>query len=221
MKRASKSSNTVENHQKRVQSNTVKNLKLHEIKAPKINSFKMLLNFSFIILLLTSACAQSGSNTKTTSVIEKPDVNIQMAVLSGNLEAVKLHIEAGTDIDEKDAMSGSTPLISAATFGKIDIVKALIDANANLTLKNNDGATALHSAAFFCRVEIVQLLIDAKADKTVKNNFGMTARESVMGPFTEIKPIYEMLQLQLSPIGLQIDLNEIEKTRPVIAMMLQ
>ena len=42
-----------------------------------------------------------------------------------------------------------------------------------------------------------------------------------MGPFADIKPIYEMLQLQLGPIGMKLDLNEIEKTRPVIAMMLQ
>jgi ankyrin repeat protein len=191
------------------------------MQAPTINSFKTLLSLSFIILLITSACAQSGSNTKTKSVAEKPNVNIQMAVLSGNLEAVKLHIEAGTNINEKDAMSGSTPLISAATFGKIDIVKALIDAKADLTIKNNDGATALHSAAFFCRVEIVQLLIDVNADKAAKNNFGMTPRESITVPFADMKSIYEILQLQLSPIGLQIDLNEIEKTRPVIAMMLQ
>jgi len=91
----------------------------------------------------------------------------------------------------------------------------------DLTVKNNDGATALHTAAFFCRVEVVQSLIDAKADKSAKNNFGMTPRESVLGPFAEIKPIYEMLEQQLGPIGLQIDLAEIEKTRPVIAMMLQ
>ena len=134
---------------------------------------------------------------------------------------VKQHIKAGTDINEKDAMSGSTPLISAVTFDKTDIAKALIDAKADLTITNNDGATALHVAAFFCRVEIVQLLIDAKADKTVKNNFGATARETVMGPFADMKPIYEMLQQQLSPLGLQLDLNELEKTRPVIAMMLQ
>jgi ankyrin repeat protein len=118
-------------------------------------------------------------------------------------------------------MSGSTPLISAATFGKTAIAKALIEANADLSIKNNDGATALHTAAFFCRIEIVQLLIDAKADKTVKNNFGATPRESVMGSFAEMKPFYEMLQQQLGPLGLQLDLNEIERTRPVVAMMLQ
>jgi len=229
MKRASKSSNTDQNHQKRVQSNTVKNLKLHEIKAPKINSFKMLLNFSLGILLVTSSCAQSGNsnttksenNSKVTSLVDTPKIDIQTAVLSGNLEAVKLHIAAGTNLDEKDAMSGSTPLITAATFGKTAIVEALIDAKVDLNIKNNDGATALHTAAFFCQVEIVQLLIDAKADKTVKNNFGATPRESVMGSFADMKPIYEMLQQQLSPLGLQIDINEIEKTRPVIAMMLQ
>jgi len=197
------------------------------MKTLKISSMKSLLIISFIILLLTNACAQSGNNTKpdastnTKSVVAKPKINIHMAVLSGNLEVVKQHIEAGTNINEKEAMSGSTPLISAASFGKNDIAKALIDAGADLSIKNNDGATSLHTAAFFCRVEIVQMLIDAKADKTIRNNFGVTPRESVMGSFAEIKPIYEMLQLQLEPIGLQIDLNEIEKTRPVITMMLQ
>ena len=97
----------------------------------------------------------------------------------------------------------------------------LIDAGADLSIKNNDGSTALHTAAFFCEVEIVQMLIDAKADKTLVNNFGATARETVMGPFKDIKPIYEMMQQQLGPMGMQLDLAELEKTRPVIALMLQ
>ena len=187
---------------------------------------KTLFIISFITLLLTNACTQSGkksksnASTNTESVVAKPKMNIHTAVLSGNLEVVKQHIKAQTDINGKDAMSGSTPLISAASFGKKEIAKALIDAGADLAIKNNDGSTALHAAAFFCRIEIVQMLIDAKADKTIRNNFGATPRETVTGPFNEIKPIYEMLQLQLGPIGLQIDLIEIEKTRPVIEMML-
>jgi ankyrin repeat protein len=148
-------------------------------------------------------------------------MDIQAAILSNNLEVVKQHIEAGTDLNKKDAMSGSTPLITAASFGKIKIAQELIDAGVDLTVKNNDGATALHTAAFFGRVEIVQMLIDAKVDKSVRNNFGATARETVMGPFADMKPIYEMLRQQLEPLGMQIDLDEIEKTRPVIAMMLQ
>lgn len=198
-------------------------------KTLKIKSFKNLVHISLILVLFTSACAQSGNNSKAQvvhkgeakSVVEKPEMDIPTAIISGNLEVVKQHIEAGTDINMKDAMSGSTPLITAASFGKTDISKALIDAGADLSIKNNDGSNALHVAAFFCRIEIVQLLIDAGADKTAPNNYGATARESVMGPWDEIKPIYEMVQQQLAPFGLQLDLAEIEKSRPVIAMMLQ
>ncbi|MBT8313869.1 MAG: ankyrin repeat domain-containing protein [Maribacter sp.] len=199
------------------------------MKTIKMNSLKTVVNMSLVLLLFTAACGQSGNkkkaevanNTETEAVIDAPKMDIQAAILSNNIEVVKQHIEAGTDINRKDPMSGSTPLITAASFGKIKIAQALIDAGADLTLKNNDGATALHSAAFFCRVEIVQMLIDAKADKSARNNFGATARESVMGPYAQIKPIYEMLQQQLAPLGMQLDLNEIEKIRPVIAMMLQ
>lgn len=195
----------------------------------RMNSLKFVASCFLLFALLTSSCAQASKNANADSdgssqageTVEKPSIDIHTAVLSGNLEAVRQHIEAGTDINEKDQMSGSTPLISAATFGQVEIAKALIEANADLSLTNNDGATALHTAAFFCRVEVVQLLIDAQADKTVKNNFGATPRESVMGPYADIRPIYEMLQEQLSPIGLQLDLEEIEKKRPVIAMMLQ
>ncbi len=198
-------------------------------KTIKINSLRTLVNMSLVLLLLTSACGQSSkkskddatNTTETKTVVTKPEIDIQAAILSDNAEAVKQHIKAGTDLNKKDPMTGATPLITAASFGKNKIAQALIDAGADLTIKNNDGATALHTAAFFCRVEVVQSLMDAKADKSAKNNFGMTPRESVMGPFAEIKPIYEMLQQQLGPIGLQIDLKEIEKTRPVIAMMLQ
>ncbi len=197
------------------------------MKALKINSMKTLLIISSITLLLTNACMQSGNNSKpdmntnTESVVAKPKMNIHMAVLSGNLEVVKQHIKAGTDINDKDAMTGSTPLISAASFDKLEIAKALIDANADLSLKNSDGATALHSASFFGRIEIVQMLIDAKADKTIRNKFGATPRETVIGDFAEIKPIYEMLIQQLEPLGFVLDMNELEKARPVVAMMLQ
>lgn len=199
------------------------------MKATKINSLKRAINISLIVILLTNACAQSGksanattsNSTATKTAVDQPNVDIHTAVLSGNLEAVKQHIEAGSNINEKDAMSGSTPLISAASFNKPEIAKALIDANADLSVKNNDGSTALHSASFFGRIEIVQLLIDAKADKTIRNNFGATPRETVMGDFADMKPIYEMLKQQLEPFGFALDMNKLEKARPVIAMMLQ
>lgn len=80
-----------------------------------------------------------------------------------------------------------------------------------------------HCTQLLSSVELIlyKMLIDAKADMSLKNNFGATPRESVMGPFEQIKPIYEMLKLQLEPMGLQVDLDYIEKTRPTVASMLQ
>lgn len=174
-----------------------------------------------LLAMSLTSCAGAEKDGNVQSGVDKPKMDIHAAVMSGNLEVVKQHIEAGTDINAKEPFSGSTPLISAATFDKGDIAKALIDAGADLSLKNNDGSTALHAAAFFCRVEIVQMLIDAKADKSLRNKFGATPRETVVGPFEEIKPVYEMLVQQLGHLGLQLDMAELEKTRPVIAMMLQ
>ncbi|MGJ8745108.1 ankyrin repeat domain-containing protein [Polaribacter sp.] len=193
----------------------------------KITSIRIAIQMLFFTLLLTNSCVQSdkkssSKNTaETTKTVTKLDMDIHAAVLTGNLEAVKQHIEAGTDINQKEAMSGSTPLMSAATFNKTEIAKVLINANADLTIKNNDGGTALHTAAFFGRIEIVQLLIDAKADKNIRNNFGATPREIVNTDFAQMKPIYEMLIQQLKPMGFTLDLNELQKARPVVAMMLQ
>ena len=189
------------------------------MKTQKFNIINIL--FIALVIVLLPACTESGKHEESNTGVEKPEMDIQAAVISSDLEVVKQHIEAGTDINQKEPMSGSTPLISAATFGKNDIAQELINAGADLSIKNNDGATALHVAAFFCRVEIVQMLLDANADKTVRNNFGATPRESVMGDFAEIKPIYGMMQEQLGPLGLNLDMAELEKTRPVIAMMLQ
>lgn len=195
------------------------------MKTPKNKPAKQMSYILLIIALCFSACGEQKQKTKDQAMVKTevstPEIPLTQAVVSGNLEAVQQHIEAGTDLNEKDALSGATPLISAITFDKTEIATALIDAGADLEVKNNDGSTALHVAAFFGRVELVQLLIDAKADKTVKNNFGATPRQTVSGPFEDMKPIYEMMQQQLGPIGLELNLAEIEKARPVIAMMLQ
>lgn len=188
--------------------------------ALNIKSLKTLLNIILISTVLT-ACGQSGAQTKEGSEVETPKMELQAAVMSGDLVVVKQHIKAGSDLNAKDAFSGSTPLITAATFGKVDVAKALIDAGADLSVANNDGSNPLHTAAFFGRIEIVQLLIDANADKSLKNNFGATARETVMGPFADMKPIYNMMQQQLEPLGLKLDMEALKKARPVIAMMLQ
>jgi ankyrin repeat protein len=198
------------------------------MKILNINSYKIKIHFLFLLLLIVNACSQSemrsGSNVANAAADNleaKPDINIHTAVISGDLDAVTQHIKAGTDINQKDAISDATPLMTAVTFNKSEIVKALIDAKADLAIQNRDGSTALHTAAFFGRIEIVQLLIDANADKTIKNNFGASPRETVMVDFAELKPFYDMLVKQLSPMGFELDMAELQEARPIVALMLQ
>ncbi|MBS1681655.1 MAG: ankyrin repeat domain-containing protein [Bacteroidetes bacterium] len=178
-------------------------------------------------LLTTAACQgkkakeQEESTAHAATVTTTPQMDIHTAVVAGNLEVVRQHIAAGSDINVGDPFGGSSPLISASVFGKTEIAKALIDAGANLNAQNNEGSTALHTAAFFCRPEIVKMLLEKGADKTIKNKYGTTAYESVIAPFGDVKPFYDMMVKALGPMGLKLDYTYIEKTRPEIAKLLK
>lgn len=164
--------------------------------------------------------SQADSTAATTSVAA-PSVDIHTAVLTENLGALQQHIQAGTNLNEKDPFGGSSPLITASVFGKTEMARTLIEAGADLNFTNNDGATPLHTAAFFCRPEIVRMLLEKGADKTIKNKYGATPYESVAGPFADVKDVYDMMGKMLTPMGLTLDYAYIEKTRPVIADMLK
>ncbi|HEY5745128.1 MAG TPA: ankyrin repeat domain-containing protein [Chryseolinea sp.] len=173
------------------------------------------------LIALVASCNSQGSSQKKESGVKAPDVDIHTAVLTGNQEALKQHIAAGTNINEKDPFGGSSPLISAAVFGKTEEAKILIDAGADINFQNNDGSTPLHTAAFFCRPEIVRMLLDKGADKTIKNKYGATPALTVAGSFAESKNVYDMMGKALEPMGLKLDYAYIEKTRPEIAEMLK
>lgn len=168
-----------------------------------------------------SSCNSQAKNGTGETKVEAPSIDIHTAVVTGNQEALRQHIAAGTDINTKDPFGGSSPLISAAVFGKTEEAKILLDAGADINFQNNDGSTALHCAAFFCRPEIAKMLLDKGADKTLTNKFGATALASVSGPFAEAKSTYDMIGQALAPMGLKLDYPYIEKTRPVIADMLK
>lgn len=186
-----------------------------------LSTFKII---CFAMLLLFGACKDKSATAQQSTLSSKvkaPTIDIHTAVVTGNVEALKQHVAAGTNINEKDPYGGSSPLISAALFGKTEMTKILIDAGADLNFQNNDGSTALHTAAFFCRPEIVKLLLDKKVDKALKNKYNSTAYESVAGAFGDVKSTYEMMEKMLGPMGLKLDFAYVEKTRPVIAAMLR
>jgi CubicO group peptidase (beta-lactamase class C family) len=147
-------------------------------------------------------------------------VSLHIAVLVGNIDAVKQYIEDGSDLNEKDQF-GSTPLIIATTFGRTEIVKALIEAGADLNIPSNDGSTPLHIAALFCHTEIIKALLDNSANRYLRNDSGSTAFDIAAAPFDVDKHIYDQLGTALGPLGLYIDYERIKKMRPDVTDMLR
>ena len=89
-----------------------------------------------------------------------PDISIHnsihKAAYDGNIEAVKQHLAAGTDVNAKD--SGWTPLTVAANNGHKEIVELLIAKGADVNAKDDDGYTPLDGAVDEGQIEIAALL---------------------------------------------------------------
>jgi len=149
-----------------------------------------------------------------------PSVGLHLAALQGNTEAIRGHIDAGSDLNEKDAW-GSTPLIVAATFGRTEVARVLIEAGADLEIENNDGATALYVAAFLCRTATVRALLEGGANRHARTNGGRTALDDVTAPWEDVRGIYETIGAGLASLGLELDFERIRTTRPRIAEMLR
>ena len=191
------------------------------MKTQKINSARVAKAAMLVITLFTiTACNSKQGNSSNQESPKPPSMDIHSAAYLGNTEVINQHVNAGTDLNKKDDY-GSTPLNTATVFGKTDVALIMIEAGADLNSLNNDGSTPLHTAAFFCRTDIVKALLDKGADKNIRNNYGSTALESVAGPFDEVKAIYEQINKDLGPLGLKLDFEQLEKTRPEIAELLK
>jgi ankyrin repeat protein len=103
---------------------------------------------------------------------EAPDISIHKAAKEGNIEAVKQHIAAGTDVNEKDDFFGRTPLYDSAMRGQKEVAELLIANGADVKVKDIDGWTPLRKAAYYGHKEIVELLIANGADVNAMINKG-------------------------------------------------
>ena len=82
---------------------------------------------------------------------------IHNAAFSGNIETVKQHIAAGTDVNAVNKY-GWTPLYEAVTGGHKDIADLLISKGADVNTMDDDGETPLDWAIFNKDTETTNLL---------------------------------------------------------------
>ena len=90
-----------------------------------------------------------------------PDISIREAVKTGNIEAVKQHLDAGADVNAKGRY-GRAPLHYAATRGLKKIIELLIargaDVNTKIEVGDCKGQTPLDGAIQWNHPETADLL---------------------------------------------------------------
>lgn len=134
-----------------------------------------------IVLLLSinlfGSEKQDGSSQaeKQETKVSVPKLDLHAAIYMNNIEAIRQHIKAGSDLNVLEPSRGSTPLITAAALGNNEAIKMLIDAGASINNQNNDGSTALHTAIVFGKTEVAKTLIESGINLNIQNNDGSTA----------------------------------------------
>ena len=100
-----------------------------------------------------------------------PDISIHDAVIEGNIEAVKQHLDAGTDVNAKGVF-GWTLLLQAVAGGHKEIVELLIDNGADVNGKDKTGHTPLDWA-------------DGEIADLLRKHGGNTGEELTLMPFLD------------------------------------
>ncbi len=94
--------------------------------------------------LLLSAQVQASETTETATIaetVQAPRVSpLCMAVVKGDLEAVKKMIEEGVDVNQKS--NGMTALHYAARYNRAEILEYLLENGASINVRSSSGLNA-------------------------------------------------------------------------------
>jgi len=136
-----------------------------------------------IIFFSDAAVKTDGESQQSTTTAEAkridrvagakaPEISIHEAASEGNIEVVKQHLAAGTDVNARSEFTESTPLYLAVFYGHMAIAEQLIANGADVNAKLNSGYTLLHTA--LKNPEIVEFLIEEGADVNARGFDGST-----------------------------------------------
>ena len=117
-----------------------------------------------VSVILFAGCVQVKSNK---------DINKELftAAKQGQLENVKNLLGKGANVNfvcEDSSCKGWTPVMIAAAENHADVVKFLLENDADPNAQNQYGRTALHFAVNYSLEPIVNLLLEYKADPTIR-----------------------------------------------------
>lgn len=83
---------------------------------------------------------------------------LSVAVATGNYEMTQKFLEFGSDVNQATKTMGLTPLMFAARYNKVELLKLLIANGANLNVESRVGVTALGYAKLCNATDSVKYL---------------------------------------------------------------
>lgn len=113
-----------------------------------------------IVAFTNVAGAHTVSNITTfKEIVNYGNSPLCNAILKGDLASVKKFIEYGAEVNEMS--NGLTPLMFAARYNKVDIIKYLLEKGADKKIKDERGNTAMQYAENSKSMEALEFLKQA------------------------------------------------------------
>lgn len=103
----------------------------------------------------------------------KKQIPLENAILNGDIDQVRLHLEAGVNPNQTIPGDNAYPLHYAAN-SHADIIQLLVDHGADVDVKDDKGKTPLHCAAVRAYLEGMHVLLENGADVNAVDNEGNT-----------------------------------------------
>jgi ankyrin repeat protein len=119
----------------------------------------------------------------------------------GREEIVRLGIEAGIDVNQRNGSYHWTPLMCAVQSNHVNIVRMLIAAGADVNARSNCLETALICAAKYDYTKLMEILVAAGADINARNSMNRTALMTAVGK-NGVKSVKYLIEQ-----GAQTDMN--------------
>lgn len=91
-------------------------------------------------------------------------LQFEQAIKNHDCEEIRICLSKGATVDMPLPEGEELPLHLATKKGDCEIVRMLIDEEANVNATDENGSTALHIAASYDHKAVIQLLLDCKAE---------------------------------------------------------
>jgi ankyrin repeat protein len=114
--------------------------------------------FSAINKFNTKSNTKQSGKINPKKAFSKDEYNLYKSVYMGRTNKVKKLIDSGVNVNVHSPNSHRTPLHLAASKGKMEMVKILVENGANLEATNSNDKTPLYSAIENSKIDIIKYL---------------------------------------------------------------